>query len=109
MAADWLLADPYAALQSMVRRLPETGTIPIRVGPTAARLGQPCFGDGRKAKAGLVYANVIDSLNGRYRLDGRHPIRSAARSPIMTAVACVLPRTMSGMIDASAMWRPRTP
>jgi hypothetical protein len=41
MAAGWLLAHPYAALRSMVRRLQETGTIPIRVSPIAARLGQP--------------------------------------------------------------------
>ena len=57
----------------------------------------------------IVYTNAIESLNARYRLEGRHPIVSAARSPILTAVACVLPRTISGMIDASAMWRPHIP
>lgn len=57
----------------------------------------------------IAYTNAIESLNARYRLEGRHPIVSAARSPILTAVACVLPRTISGMIDASAMWRPHIP
>src|ERR1700712_3322228 len=69
----------------------------------------PSTVDGHRQHARDTRCNAIESLNARYRLEGRHPIRSAARSPIMIAVACVLPRTMSGMIDVSAMWRPCIP
>ena len=66
-------------------------------------------------------AAALERVHAHHERDGEHAVdrdrhrqvsarrRSAARSPIITAGACVWPRLMVGMIDTSATRNPPTP
>src|SRR5690606_25548829 len=101
------------------RRRTAHGSAPTRPGPAADARAAEDEGFGRTRAAAGVGNDAVEIGKVGARAPGppdRYPapetacrIRSLARSPIMIAVALVLPCGMVGMIEASASHRPSGP